>query len=80
MLCNMIGNRLGARPLSLPYRCTARLCTRKLIRSRFQSTSSKQSTQGEAQRLTWPEYLAIRGSKRKWQTVRELCLLVGISE
>ncbi|KAF8077644.1 mitochondrial import protein Pam17 [Lyophyllum atratum] len=42
------------------------------------SARSKNAVTEEAKTLTWPEYLAIRGGKRKWQTAITIpCALLG---
>ncbi|KAF5386964.1 hypothetical protein D9615_001551 [Tricholomella constricta] len=67
-----------ARPLSLSSRCAQRSIGRKQVISRFKSTSTKKSVTEEVKKLTWPEYLAIRGGKRKWQTASTIpCALLG---
>lgn len=57
------------RPLghSITLRCATRQSSRKPTSFlRYNSTISEASPK---QTLTWPEYLAIRGGRRKWQTV-----------
>ncbi|KAF9469381.1 mitochondrial import protein Pam17 [Collybia nuda] len=78
---NMLGTRCPARPLGLPFRFAGRQLSRKQISgSRPKTTSAGQTAnQGQTgERLSWPEYLAIRGGKRKWQTAITVpCALLG---
>jgi hypothetical protein len=53
------------RPTGQSCRHTAQIIPRKAIFSRLNSTVSETAKQ----QLSWPEYLAIRGQKRKWETV-----------
>ncbi|RDB22177.1 Presequence translocated-associated motor subunit PAM17, mitochondrial [Hypsizygus marmoreus] len=75
----MVGSCL-ARPLGIYSRCAGRPLPRKLVLSRPQSTSAKpkRPIAHEVPRLTWPEYLEIRGGKRKWQIAATIpCALLG---
>lgn len=58
---------LSLRSSGQTCRQITRLFTRKYIISRSNSTVS----QAAKEQLNWPEYLAIRGQKRKWETVLE---------
>ncbi|KAG6864746.1 hypothetical protein C0991_007421 [Blastosporella zonata] len=65
-------------PLGLYSRCAARSTVRNQALFRFKTTSAKKTVVDEAKKLTWPEYLAIRGSKRKWQlAVTVPCAFLG---
>ncbi|KAG5637941.1 hypothetical protein H0H81_002535 [Sphagnurus paluster] len=73
----MLGTSL-TRPISLSLRCPGYASGRKQVILRFQSTAAKQPAVTAVPKLTWPEYLAIRGGKRKWQTVVTIpCALLG---
>ncbi|KAG6817777.1 hypothetical protein H0H87_003185 [Tephrocybe sp. NHM501043] len=65
-------------PLSLSTRCAVRSHATTQTLVRFKSTSAKKTGVNEVKKLTWPEYLAIRGSKRKWQMAVTIpCALLG---
>ncbi|KAH0583513.1 Presequence translocated-associated motor subunit PAM17, mitochondrial [Termitomyces sp. J132] len=67
-----------ARPLGLSSCCLTRSATGNSVLLRFKTTSAKKPAVGWAKALTWPEYLAIRGSKRKWQLAVTIpCALLG---
>ncbi|KIM86345.1 hypothetical protein PILCRDRAFT_322851 [Piloderma croceum F 1598] len=51
-------------PTGQSCRHTARIIPRKAVFTRVNSTVSEAAKQ----QLSWPEYLAIRGQKRKWET------------
>ncbi|KAG6900669.1 hypothetical protein C0993_005902 [Termitomyces sp. T159_Od127] len=55
------------RPFGLSSCCVARSTVRSPLFLRFKTTSAKKPAVEGAKALTWPDYLAIRGSKRKWQ-------------
>lgn len=54
------------RPTGQSCRHTARVVPRKVAFTRLNSTVSETA---KLEQLSWPEYLAIRGQKRKWETV-----------
>ncbi|KAG6906519.1 hypothetical protein DXG01_013484 [Tephrocybe rancida] len=67
-----------SRQLGLSSRCTARSNIRSSVLLRFKTTSAKKPVVEEVQKLSWPDYLAIRGSKRKWQMAVTIpCALLG---
>lgn len=67
-------------PMKLHVRCAGRQFTgRPVIFSKPKSTSATQPKELAKEKLNWPEYLAIRGGKRRWQTVGELWIIVGKS-
>ncbi|TFK36355.1 mitochondrial import protein Pam17 [Crucibulum laeve] len=48
------------------------------VLSRANSTAAETITEAQLQHLTWPQYLAIRRSKRTWQTAVTIpCALIG---
>ncbi|KAG6849540.1 hypothetical protein H0H93_007628 [Arthromyces matolae] len=70
-----------ARPLGLPIHCATRSSIRSFALSRSKSTSAKaakKTVEAANKTLSWPEYLAIRGGKRKWQIAVSIpCALLG---
>lgn len=65
-----------AQPLRLDFRCAGRLTARPV---RISSPKSTLATKPTKEKLNWPEYLAIRGGKRRWQLVGELGITVEVS-
>ncbi|KII88157.1 hypothetical protein PLICRDRAFT_140156 [Plicaturopsis crispa FD-325 SS-3] len=62
------------RPLGLSFRLTSQRCTgRPLVFTRPKSTVSQTSQEN----LPWPDYLAIRRGKRKWETAVTIPLTIG---
>lgn len=57
--------RVGCHEVRLAPR--SRICRRAVLNIRHNSNTVSEA---EQQNLTWPEYLEIRKSKRKWETVR----------
>jgi import inner membrane translocase subunit TIM23 len=69
-----------ARPLPQTFGCTGRrLVGRPTLISRAKSTSTIQPREAATKKLNWQEYLAIRGGKRRWQTVGDFCVIERIS-
>ena len=59
-----------SQPVKLHFRCTGQQFRgRPLLTSKPKSTSATQPKGPAKAKLNWPEYLAIRGGKRRWQTV-----------
>ncbi|CAA7270928.1 unnamed protein product [Cyclocybe aegerita] len=59
---------------------TARKVSLAFSRAKSTAPKAKSATEGLAKSLTWPEYLAIRRSKRKWQTAATVpCAILGFA-
>ena len=69
----------SSQPVRLHFRCTVQQFRgRPLINSKPKSTSATQPKGSATEKLNWPEYLAIRGGKRRWQTVGVLYTASGL--
>jgi len=68
------------RPIGLSARCLQQKPTSALLvlRSNFSTTSRRLAESSQTERLSWQEYLAVRGSKRRWQNAAMVpCALLG---